>query len=275
MRVFILSVNYNSEKELYNYINSIKDSLKKISDLIIDLIVFDNSEKDKSDYHSFKEKIEILSLNNFFIKTYRSPYNSGYFGGISVMRENVLKKNYDFAIYCNPDILLDIDFFSSLKKIGSNDKGIIAPSIITVKEGFDQNPMYFERLKKKKLIRLKFIFNNNITYNMYSAFSYLVKELLLKKKKPIFKSKIYAVHGSIFIFSNLDFVKRIPDYPCFLFGEEIFIAEEARLNGIEIFYKPDVIVNDIRHASVGKQSSDFRRKHNYNSIVFLLDKYYK
>jgi GT2 family glycosyltransferase len=274
MRVFILTVNYNSEKELYDYINSIKDSFKRIDDLIIDLIIFDNSEKDNFNYESFKENFENLSLTNFSIKTYRSSLNSGYFGGISLMRKNVLKKNYDFAIYCNPDILLDVDFFSSLNKIDSNDKGIIAPSIITVKEGFDQNPMYLERLKKKKLIRLKLIFNNNITYNIYSAFSYLIKELSFKKKKPFLKSKIYAVHGSIFIFSNLDFVKKIPDYPCFLFGEEIFIAEEARLNGIEIFYKPEVIVNDIRHASVGKQSSNFRRKHNYNSIVFLLDKYY-
>ena len=94
------------------------------------------------------------------------------------------------------------------------------------------------------------------------------------KVVSIMNENIYAPHGAMFIFNDLDFFKNLKSFPCFLFGEEIFIAEEAIKNNTLIYYKPSIKVYDVRHASISLLSNKFKRDLYYKSIDYLLKSYY-
>mgnify|MGYP000489227649 CR=1 FL=1 len=103
-------------------------------------------------------------------------------------------------------------------------------------------------------------------------------EKFLKKQNSTIKApikNIYAPHGAMFIFKNIEFFKNLKEFPCFLFGEEIFIAEEAAKNKVTIDYIPELKVFDVRHASINLLSNKFKRELYYSSINYLLKEYYK
>ena len=86
--------------------------------------------------------------------------------------------------------------------------------------------------------------------------------------------QIYAAHGSFFIFTN-KFVKveNKFNYPVFLFGEEIYIAETAKANGLKTIYYPKLKIYDDEHASTSLMSSKFYRNSNYEALSYILAKY--
>jgi GT2 family glycosyltransferase len=63
---------------------------------------------------------------------------------------------------------------------------------------------------------------------------------------------IYASHGSCMVFSRRYFASGGSiEYPVFLFGEEIFVAETARQLGLSVVHCPQLWVFDKEHASTG------------------------
>lgn len=271
MKILILTVNYFSDKELRNLINSILIGQKNVNDLFINLVILDNSNRTKKESEEFKREFDLIT-EKINIKVLINGINSGYFGGLGIFKESVKNNFYDFSIYSNPDILFDESFFKELVLCKKN--GIISPAITTVDSGYSLNPLRVNRVKRRKIVFLKLVFSNIIFYKIYN---YLVeiKEKYVKRKFDIIKEReIYSTHGSIFIFSDINFVKNVPLYPCFLFGEEIFIAEEAIIQNVKIYYCPKLIVRDIRHSALNLQTSEFKRKHSFDSIDYLLRKYF-
>jgi hypothetical protein len=88
------------------------------------------------------------------------------------------------------------------------------------------------------------------------------------------KRKIYASHGSFFILTHM-FLKRVSElnYPVFLFGEEIYIAETSRNLNLDIIYAPNLRVFDSEHASTSKMKSDAYRSYNEQALTYLLAEY--
>jgi len=274
MKIMIFTVNYNADEKLFNFIESVKQAQKQV-DIEIIINVLDNSQKVDKDIEELKGKLKSLYDN---ISIFSDGTNSGYFGGIK-QAQILLDNSYDSFIYCNPDILLDNFFFMELEKLFLIRKCIIAPSILSKEDGFDQNPKYMQRLPESKLIRLKYIYSNMITYCLFQ-FLARIKEIIdgFKSQKEISildkELKIYAPHGSIFIFNDIDFFKSLPEFECFLFGEEIFIAEEAIKSNQNIIYQSTLKVYDERHASISLLSCNFVRSLYYKSIDYLLKRYY-
>ena len=64
------------------------------------------------------------------------------------------------------------------------------------------------------------------------------------------------------------------DYPCFLFGEEIYLAEHLRKRGLKTYYDPNLKVYDSDHVSTGKMKSKAYYQYNYKSIDMLLKEYF-
>lgn len=271
MKIMIFTVNYKSDDKLISFIESIHNA-KKIENFTLEIHILDNSQKSKLELEKLEMELHKFPYSKFL---YSDGTNSGYFGGIK-LAQNLLDDSFDILIYCNPDIRLDVNFFLELDK---KKKGIIAPAIISTLDGFDQNPKYNERLKISKLLRLKIIYSNIFTY---CAFQFMarIKEIFegfssKRLNNIVLKShKIYAPHGAIFIFTNVAFFMKIPEFGCFLFGEEIFIAEEARKVNQDIIYEPSIKVFDDRHASINLLSCSFVRKLYFKSINYLLKKYY-
>jgi len=64
---------------------------------------------------------------------------------------------------------------------------------------------------------------------------------------------IYAPHGSFILFTRDYFARGGHlDYPVFLFGEEVFLAETIRLLDMRVIYTPDLVVYDDDHVSTGR-----------------------
>ncbi len=272
MRILFFVINYNTDDHVIRLLESIITA-NKFTNFNINVHVIDNSKKTKDDEDTFRKRVQ---LKGAFLHS--SGDNLGYFGCIPIAQNILEQYETDCVVYCNSDLYLNVDFFNELKSV-LNYKGVVAPSIISIEEGFDQNPKYINRLSRVKMYRLRIIFSNSFIYSLYFGI-YRFKELLFsissKRKQglPTQIFSIYAPHGAIFIFTEVSFFKNLLPYPCFLFGEEIYIAEEAMRNGLNIYYTPRVKVFDSRHASINKLSNNYIRKLHYRSIDYLLKKYY-
>lgn len=274
MKVMFFIVNYKADKALLKLLQSISSSMSACTSVDVKICVFDNSMKEKGETDAFrflliKHDLDIILLN--------SETNSGYFGGLTIA-QNLVDDTFDYIIYCNPDIQIELDFFEKLVK-PSKKAGIIAPSIVDEFSGFNENPKYLKRISKRKMQRLKFLYGSLTLYTTFLVLA-SVKEWLDSIKHKSRKSeeeeskKIYSPHGAMFVFSDISFFKQLPAYPCFLFGEELFIAEEALKANIEIYYEPALKVKDTRHGSINLLNLKHKRSLYYKSIVFILENYY-
>lgn len=272
MKIVFFVINYKADNHIFKLIESVLNA-NKDENFDITIHVIDNSIKSKNEEDEFRRSLQVNGVS-----LHSSNENLGYFGCIPIAQRLMKNETFDCVIYCNPDLHLDVNFLKELK-VSMHFKGIIAPSIISMTEGFDQNPKYLSKLSRSKMIRLKLIYSNLLTYVLFFSLA-RVKELLFFIKKRSTQSNdnlnriIYAPHGAMFIFTEESFFKCLEPYPCFLFGEEIYIAEEAEKAGVKVFYTPNVKVYDSRHASISSLGNNFRRKLYYQSILFLLKNYY-
>jgi GT2 family glycosyltransferase len=271
MKILIFIVNYKADDKLIKFCRSVKEAKNDVN-IITDIIVMDNSIKSDEELAELETKTNNI-INGVLV--FSNGTNGGYFAGIPLAQSMIKnKQDYNCIIYCNPDIILDKDFFKQLL-LYQNKKCIIAPSIISIEDNFNQNPKYISRLSKEKLKKLLFLYSNIYTYCLFQWLA-RAKEILYKQHNTntYTNQEIYAPHGSIFIFNDINFFLKLPKYKCFLFGEEIFIAEEARKHSQVIVYDKNIKVYDERHASINLLSCNKIRQYYFESIKFLLKEYY-
>ncbi len=273
MKVFIFIVNYRADTHLMNILRSIKLAADNSEGLQLELNIYDNSRKTNEQAYAFKNEISSV----FEEYSYHSDgMNVGYFGCLPAA-QSLVSRDTDVVIYCNPDLELDVSFFQNMQDSMRTSSGMLAPSIVDKKKLIDMNPKYTKRLELKKMKRLKFIYSSPILFALFTYVA-VAHEYFMSKKVGISSENssmdVYAPHGAMFVFYDIPFFKNLPKYPCFLFGEEIFIAEEARQKTIEILYDPKVKVFDNRHASIHQINRSRVRKLYYESIRFLIERYY-
>jgi GT2 family glycosyltransferase len=270
MTITFFIINFKADRLVRELIDSIKLS-KRDFKINVDVHIIDNSLKNQEELRKFKKE-----CNEEDVFIHANPKNVGYFGAIPKAQQILKNSNSNCVVYCNPDLKLDSGFFKELLNTINSD-GIIAPAIISLGEGVDQNPKYVNRLSFSKLRRLKFIYSNHVYYTLFFLLARL-KEItinrIFNKEIKLGNQIIYAPHGSMIIFNNISFFTELKPYPCFLFGEEIFIAEEAKIKNIRIFYKPEIKVFDVRHASINLLSAKHRREMYLESINYILKEYY-
>ncbi|HPR31540.1 MAG TPA: hypothetical protein PLK12_05580 [Prolixibacteraceae bacterium] len=268
-------VNYNADEHVMNLVKSIQTARDKCTKSNVALHIIDHSGKNAAELDRFRQNMLSLSLP---VTIHSDGSNNGYFGGLQPAQKQV-RATDDFVIYCNPDVQVDPDFFTELEKTRIHDSALIAPSIRCKDEGFDQNPMYRKRLKKSKLMALLLLYRSNVVFYLYDKlYNYRKSRRSRVKSRSNRETKeawIYAAHGSFLIFSHVPFFTGLPPFPCFLFGEELFLAEEARKSGLKIGYNPAIKVTDIRHASVNKLKIKELRTLTLKSIRFILHHYYR
>jgi GT2 family glycosyltransferase len=94
-------------------------------------------------------------------------------------------------------------------------------------------------------------------------------------KRPPTPGKIYAPHGACIVFSRHYFeAGGNLDYPCFLYGEEFFVAETARRLQLAIVVDPALKITHHEHATTGLLAPVSMARHVYDSLGFLLQTYY-
>lgn len=263
--IAILCVNYNSYDELYNYLDSISISVRQAgSSCMTKVFIADNSTTDIRDIDQ--------AYAGLCIKSYRTG-NLGYFGGISYLMKHNDMSMYDYVIISNVDIQIQTDMLARLSTAEYDDSiAWIAPRIWSKLEGRDRNPKVSRRYSKRKLNILRTLFRYPILYFLYTHSLYKRKKIA--QSAPAAK-QIYAGHGS-FIILTRQYIQKcgIIDYPVFLFGEEIYLAEEIMKQNLTVHYDPSLCVNDMEHASTGQMLRKSYCKYNFDALSYILRKYY-
>ncbi|EPG6561988.1 rhamnosyl transferase [Morganella morganii] len=275
MNVVLFTVNYHNDPLLLKCLKTIKNYALQVHDLTLSIHILDNSEKNNQEIRELKNKLGQYSLD---ITLYADGKNNGYFGGLPLC-QSISNNQTDVVIYCNSDLYFDINFFSNLNEQYNYNfcgNAMLAPSIITLETKVDQNPKYMTRLTKKKLAILNIIYKNIITFTVHDVLSKIKEKLVNKKENRIPPgTHMYAPHGAVFIFTDIKFLKSLPKFECFLFGEEIFIAEEARIKNKTISYEPALVINDERHASISLIGKEKNRQFHADSIKYIMNQYYQ
>lgn len=261
--ILIVCVNYNSYRELVKYLSSIDASAKEINTMNVDVIVADNS--------TAVEPISIDMYKYIHISV-RKLDNIGYLTGAQYVINNEDVLAYDYVVISNVDIQMSENFFSVLALI-ENTKEVawIAPKIYSNDENRDRNPKVMTRYSKKKLQLLYYMYKYPLLFYLYTMTAYKRKKL----HPQYSEMDIYAGHGSFMLLTRsfFDSYKKI-EYPIFLFGEELYLAELVRKANKKVRYIPSLIIEDNEHVSTSTLKKKSYFKYNQESIKYILDKFY-
>ncbi len=261
----IILVNYYCDDEIIKFIDRIIEMELSIR---IDIIVCCNAS------HNF----ELLNqqLNDREVSLFKAPRNLGYLNGGDFALQEYSKTSGlpKWVVLSNPDIEID----HSICRILSFDDehfGMLAPQITSLKSKKDQNPFEVNRPSKKKLYFLHAVYRYRYIASLYA---------MLAAKRGFFKSppsvtansEIYAPHGSFMIFSTR-FIRRMKglSYPAFLFGEELYLAEQLIASDLSCIYAPAIKVTHAENHTTqhieSKKFLDYKRE----SLSYLLANFYK
>ena len=280
MRVCIISVCHNTYKESLRFLDSIDVSIRETG-IKLDLFFVDNStEVDLEMIDKIKSRTSFFSVN------YLTSQNFGYFPSIIAAIENhkIVTSNYQYFIISNVDLSVSKSFFLELESlIIDRNIGVYAPAIMSSSLNDDRNPKIKVRPSAFKLRLNRYLFSSGGGYVLLRFINTmrlrLKKISKLKSKRQstlavIPNENIYAAHGSFIILTN-ELLRRVPslNYPIFLFGEEIYIAETARKCGLAVVYSPNLLIHDTEHASTSMMKTKAYRNSNVAALDYILKNY--
>lgn len=266
-RIAIFCVTYNTYDELSAYLNSIEQSARQAIDVAeVSVYVADNTE---SAIQTIDFSSDILTVRCFnFHKNY------GYFGALERMMNEIDTAQFDYVILSNVDITMDENAIKALCLFNDTENvGWIAPQIYSDLEHRDRNPSVMHRYSRSKLRLLLFMYECPLAYWLYKNTLYKRKKL---QSKPTKAADIYAGHGSYIILTQAYFQRAgAIDYPVFLYGEELYLAEQCRENALKVVYYPSMRIYDKEHASTKSLDNKFYFRCNRDAIRFILNRFYK
>jgi len=253
MKIGFVFTNFNNSTFTRNLITSISLNINYHNSVI--LIVDNNS--------TIEDKINLKKLEKEYpeIIFIFSDQNVGYFKGLNIglkyLRDNF--KEIGHIVVGNNDLFFPNDF---LVKMAGNIKifekyPVVAPDIISL-EGIHQNPHVINKISNFR----------NLVYDIYYS-NYYISIIIIKVINifgSIFKRKDHHQHnkaqlinqgyGACYILGPIFFKKfQLLWAPTFLMGEEFFLSEQLRKEGMKVYYEPLFKVNHHDHATMGKLPS--------------------
>lgn len=271
-KVLITCVNHNSYDELSDFLKSVEFAafnVKQECNIIV--LIADNSTN--------VQYIDTNKYNSIQCLTYIVK-NTGYINSAQEALMNYgekLLKTFDFTIVSNVDICLASDFFKHLISTPIQNIAWIAPRIYTPSSHTEENPYSVYRYSKKKLQLLRHMYAHPYLYMLHKKFTHILIRLKRKKQSGTMGIRtIYAGHGSILIFTQAFMQHIFPfNFPFFLYGEELYFAELARLVKMQTIFNPHLYVNNCSaHVSTSQLKLEQICKYGNQAISFILNTYY-
>ena len=249
-----ICINYCSNNETEGYLHALAE-LDGLDGLRV--LVVDNSPREKAfemPAALANGPFELLSL----------PENPGYFGAAAEGLRHYLAGSPlpDWVIVSNVDIRpASKDFLARIEAYGGQpDLAVLAPGIHSSFTSSNQNPFMIQRPRPLRMHFYRFLYCSWVLTALYVQMSRLVRRSGGKSSAgtgilpaaPGGPEGIYAAHGACFILSQAFFRRGgTLSYPCFLFGEEIFIAEQVRKLNMGCTLDEDVKIIHEEHVSTG------------------------
>ena len=267
-KILIVPVNYNSYDYLKSYLKSVSEAWNMAKDECeLTVYIADNSTK--------PEDIDLSQYNLPDLRIKRLD-NLGYFGGaLHVINNCVDVKDYDYVIISNVDMTFYNTALKELSKLKNPpDVGWISPYRYSEKYN---KPIYVE--KKTRPTKLKMwlqmhIYRSKWIYHFQHRFVSKRHRDATTIQHP--RSTIYMGCGSCFILTKSFFKSHHRlDYPVFLYGEELFIAELCREANLKVIYEPSVKAVNIGAVSTGELPSSTFLKYNHDAIKYIYQRFFK
>jgi len=276
MKYAVYCVNYNTAAETLRYLVSIGKALLQAPAATVDFFVGDNSESAGS-LSSLAQDFMLSSdasavSGRLSVKVHEFGKNLGYFGAVGSLMQAEDPSRYDYVVVSNVDITVSDSFFSEMEALKS-DAGVgwVAPCIWSAMEHRDRNPKILKRYNRRRIQTFCLFFSIPVLHYLYTRLVYRKRH----EGKSCDPGSVYAGHGSCIILTR-EYIGRCGciDYPVFLFGEEIYLAEKCRLNALTVLYQPQVKVSDNEHASTGKMKKRIYYRHNLEAMRWVLKNCY-
>lgn len=269
MRVAVFCVNYNSYPSLQDFLVSLdKAAANSKATASLDVYISDNSSR--------KEKINTTGLGSINVVV-NTLDNLGYLGGAFASMNALdirVRNSYDYLIISNVDVTVNEDFLSMLSAIKNDSKlAWIAPAIYNVHLNKKSSAEWSHRPSNRRIKLYSFLYAHPFCYYCYWAISRL--KIRAAHNTVALEKNIYAGYGSFMIFTNKFIsLKEKWTYKPFLFGEEIYFGEIARINGMTVRYVPTLQINDIGKVSTGRIGNKGKLKMQKESMDFLYNEFF-
>lgn len=271
-KVIISIVSYNNVSEVDSFFSVIEK--QKCNEIIV--LVTCNSAADYRKIRSIRFKYSLT------INVYSASNNLGYLKGCLYGINQFLEDNNQDGCYndswfmiSNTDISINQDNFFRQIISGKYEKAIacIAPRI-TLIDGKEQNPFLKNRPSSQKVYVWWKLQGNPVLYYAYSVLSN-IKNNIRPNNNLSSSSYIYAPHGSCFLIRNVPLIKKLwSNDRIFMYGEEIFIAEEIRKNNLKVKFDSNLQIIHKENSTTSKAHLTQKSKWYNASFNFLYNNYF-
>jgi GT2 family glycosyltransferase len=212
--------------------------------------------------------------------------NIGYFGAARWAFERHRRRHGipEWTVVCNPDIeFLGDDLLEQLAEIGMDrPPAVLAPSVLSLGHGRDENPYLVHRPSAARMHFYKAAFRWRCTSLAFEATSW-TKRAVQRRRSRLFAERvrdsrpreIYAGHGCCMILHQRFFeAGGHLRHGCFLFGEEIFVAEQSREAGLRTVYDPRVRARHRGRASAGMMWDPIMLEYLRDSAAYIANEFF-
>ena len=257
----VLCINYDSDEETTEFLGYFQ---RLPIELSLSVILIDNTQREGGESPPFADSGRVSVV--------QPPDNLGYLGGARYGLSRYLKDRElpDWVLISNADMIIrDPDFFAHLSRLALPGVAAVAPHIRSLSSGHDQNPYMRHRPSALRMHIYKWVYRSRVLLNLTEGLAAILRKLrthftraagwvglsgrLTHGSNPPSMTEsesIYAPHGSFLILSKEYFVRGGNlDFPYFLFGEEIYIAETIRRLGLGVVHHPELEVFHHEHRS--------------------------
>lgn len=219
--------------------------------------------------------------------------NMGYYGAARYAFDNIVSNQIpDWVIISNSDVtpLHGIEFFyKNLLKYDSNLPIVVSPMILQSGTNIEWQAHMHKKMPRLRYFIKKLIYNNKLSIYFYELHSLVKRKIWLKYKfrfsnvetiqlKSINSdpTPIYSPAGAFTFFSKGFFVSGGSfDYKSFMYGEEIFVAEECLKIGAKVFYDDNIKIIHEGYSTTNFLKNPIVLKYKRDSINYIFNKYFK
>lgn len=218
-----------------------------VKGLNIECLVVDNGSKDGTE-----EAIKNYKLPNMKYKFIQSGANLGFAGGNNVGIKDALKRNFDYIILMNNDLILPKDIVTKL--VGYMEKspevGIASPKMYFAKGYEFHKDRYKESEKGKVFWYAGGIIDKDNVYTSHRG----VDEIDKGQYNQIEETDV--ANGACVIIRKQVFKKiGLLDHSFFLYWEDADFSERAKRAGFKVMYYPETCMWHKVSASTGGSGS--------------------
>ena len=244
----IITINFGNTGPTEHLLESIEDSLIPFN---LNIIIVDNG----STARSKKNLLRLKEKSKLQIQLFFNSENKYYWPAANkIILEKIKEKKKlpEWIIICNNDTKIkNKNFFKELSNINNNEFYVIGPKILNQKKK-NLNPFMIDPLSKLQRIYWNLYFSS---FYISEILNFLRNIKLFQKTRfyPDLKKEVYAVHGSMMIFSKLFFLKGgYLDTQFKMYCEEMSTAEIVKKIGGKIIYIPQLEAIHNEHSSIQK-----------------------